>query len=570
MFHQCLKYFLLLALFAPAAFAADAPILKNTERFSPVLGQNGMVVSENDIASKVGAEILQKGGNAIDAGVAVGFALAVAYPQAGNLGGGGFMMVHHQGDTIALDYRETAPAALTAEHFLDKNGDVDTQKSQRSLKASGVPGTVAGLLYALEHYGTMNRKQVMAPALALAENGFEVGNHLHNALKRSKDRLLKSGGAKDVFYRNGAPLPVGTKLKQPALYATLKAIADEGADAFYNGVIARKLVSNNIQNGGVLSLADLQNYRVIPREPVWGTFQNRRIAAMPPPSSGGIHVVQMLNVLKGYDLNTFGHNSGAYLHLLAESMRRAYADRSKHLGDPEFYPVPHHWLTSQSYASKLRAGIDLQRATPSEQVNPGKAPAPESRETTHFSVLDKWGNGVSNTYTLNFSFGNGHLVPELGFLLNNELDDFAIRPGVPNAYGLVGGEANKVAGGKRPLSSMTPLFMFAGEDLRLAAGSPGGSHIITAVLQTVLNLTAFDFNLASAVSLPRIHHQWLPDVLFAEQGISPDTITLLELRGHVVMPTQPIGSVQAAARLASGGFAGISDPRRTGMAIGVD
>lgn len=561
---------MLFALMALPSVAADAPILKNTERFSPVTGQNGMVVSENDIATQVGAEILAKGGNAIDAAVAVGFALAVTYPQAGNLGGGGFMLVHHEGETMALDYRETAPQALTAAHFLDEKGQVDPEKSQRSLKATGVPGTVAGLLYALETSGTMSREQVMAPALELAKDGFVVDHHLHNALERSKDRLLKSGGAGDVFYQDGAPLPIGETLQQPALYKTLQKIADHGARAFYQGDIAQALVADSKENGGLLALEDFSGYEVVPRVPVYGTFRGHRIAAMPPPSSGGIHIVQMLNILKNDDLKSFGHNSGAYLHLLAETMRRAYADRSKHLGDPDFYNVPQKWLTSEAYAAALRTTINLQDATPSDDVRPGTAPTPESRETTHFSVLDKWGNGVSNTYTLNFSFGNGHLVPELGFLLNNELDDFAIRPGVPNAYGLVGGEANKVEPGKRPLSSMTPLFLFKDDQLKLTAGSPGGSHIITAVLQTVINHVAFDFNLATSIAMPRVHHQWLPDVLFAEQGISPDTITLLELRGHVVAPTRPIGSVQAAMRLPDGTFAGYSDPRRTGNAMGVE
>lgn len=576
MFPPCLKkclklFFIALVLaFAPLAAAArDAPILKNTERFNPVVAQGGMVVSENPLASQVGAAVLQQEGNAVDAAVAVGFSLAVTYPQAGNIGGGGFMMVHKDGETTALDYRETAPAVLEARHYLDENGEVDTALSRRSHKATGVPGTVAGLLHALENHGTFSRAAAMAPALKLAKDGFVVDAHLHSALIRSKERLLQSGGAREVFYQDDQPLPVGAVLKQPALYNTLKAIAQKGTQAFYNGDIARKLVANSQKNDGLLAMADLQNYRVLEREPVWGTYRNHRIAAMPPPSSGGVHIVQILNMLKNDDLPSFGHNSAAYLHLLAESMRRAYADRSKHLGDPDFYDVPLAWLTSQPYANKLRAQIDLQQATPSELVRPGVKPIPESRETTHFSVLDRWGNGVSNTYTLNFSFGNGHLVPELGFLLNNELDDFAIRPGVPNAYGLVGGAANKVEGGKRPLSSMTPLFMFEGDTLTLAAGSPGGSHIITAVLQTILNLTAFDFNLASAVALPRIHHQWLPDVIFAEQGHSPDTITLLELRGHVVAPTRPIGSVQAARRLPDGSFSGYSDPRRTGHAVGV-
>lgn len=573
MFPPCLNVFYaaLFILSAPmAALAKDAPILKNAERFSPVVANGGMVVSENPIASNVGAAMLAKGGNAVDAAVAVGFALAVTYPQAGNLGGGGFMMVHKDGQTTALDYRETAPMAIEAAHFLNEEGKVDPEKSRRSLKATGVPGTVAGLLHALENYGTLTRAATMAPALKLAKDGFVVDHHLHAALARSAERLQASGGAKAVFYSDeGEPSPVGKVLKQPALYKTLRTISDNGADAFYKGEIAQALVADSRANGGVLTLADLRNYKALERTPVWGEYKQKRIAAMPPPSSGGVHIVQILNMLKNDDLQSFGHNSAAYTHLLAESMRRAYADRSKHLGDPGFYNVPQKWLTSQAYADWLRAGIDLQRITPSALVRPGTPAAAESRETTHFSVLDKWGNGVSNTYTLNFSFGNGHMPPALGFLLNNELDDFAIRPGVPNAYGLVGGEANKVEGGKRPLSSMTPLFMFDGDSLTLAAGSPGGSHIITAVLQTVLNLAAFDFNLASAIALPRVHHQWLPDVLFAEQGISPDTITLLELRGHIVAPTRPIGSVQAAARRPDGTFAGFSDPRRTGVAVGV-
>ncbi len=563
-----IKILTIFSLFLFASFAQAEPIQTNFERFTPVVASNGMVVSEEPLATKVGVEILRRGGNAVDAAVAVGFALAVTLPQAGNLGGGGFMMVHHSQKTSAIDYREVSPQALIATDFLKEDGSLDEGKSRYSHVASGVPGSVAGLLYALENYGTLSRKEVMQPAMKLAKDGFEMSHKLHRSLTQAAPKLLRGGSAKNVFFdKQGEVLAAGAILKQPDLYRTLQLISDKGTSAFYTGEIAKKLVADSNANGGRLTVEDLANYTVENRKPIWGEYRGYKIAAMPPPSSGGVHVVQMLNMLKSDDLKKLGHNSAEYIHLLAETMKRAYADRSKHLGDPDYYNVPQQWLTSSVYAKELRENIG-NNATPSSAIHAGVAPIPESPQTTHFSVIDANGNGVSNTYTLNFSYGNGHMPKGLGFLLNNEMDDFAILAGIPNAYGLVGGKANAIESGKRPLSSMTPVLMFSDGELVMAAGSPGGSRIITAVLQTILNVVDFGFNIATAVSLPRVHHQWLPDELKVEQGISPDTITILQAKEHIIKPTKPLGSVQAIIRDNAKNLTAISDPRRMGLAAG--
>ena len=537
-----------IALLAVAPGRAETPIIDYRDRFHPVVGESGMVVSQEALASAVGARILERGGNAVDAAVAVGFALAVTLPQAGNLGGGGFMLVHlAQGDrTIAIDYREMAPAAAHRDLFVGADGQVDTELARFSHRSAGVPGTVAGLLHALEHYGSLPLAEVLAPAIALAEEGIEVTRPLAFSLGEAKRRLSKSAAAAEYFLLpDGSPPPVGYRWRQADLAKTLTRIAEDGRKAFYEGEIARAIVAEMAAHDGLITAQDLAAYQVVEREPVQGSYRGYRIAAMPPPSSGGVHLVQMLNILEGWELAELGHNSAAYLHRLIESMRRAYADRSRYLGDPDFVSVPVAELTARDYAARLRGAIDLEHATPSAAVAPGLDLPAESPQTTHFSVWDRQGNVVSNTYTLNFSYGSGIAVAGAGFLLNNEMDDFSAQPGAPNAFGLLGGEANAIAPRKRPLSSMTPAMLFKDGKPVLATGSPGGPVIITAVLQTILNRVDFGMNVAEAVAQPRIHHQWQPDEVYYETGISPDTLKLLRGMGHrLVASPRVLGRTQ--------------------------
>ena len=539
-----------LALTAPAA--NEPAIIDYGDRFHPVVSETGMVVSQEAIASRIGADILARGGNAVDAAVATGFALAVTLPQAGNLGGGGFMMIYLADEkrTLALDYREMAPLAAHRDLFIDKLGMVDRNKARFSLYSAGVPGTVAGLVHALTTYGTLSLAEVLEPAIKLAEKGFRVTRPLSFSIARAEKRLKKSTASTGYYFlEDGSPLPQGYIWKQTDLAATLKQIGNTRGESFYTGSIAKKIIAEMQKQGGLISAEDLAAYRVVERKAVTGTYRGYDIAAMPPPSSGGVHLVQMLNILEGWQLPTLGHNGANYLHRLIESMRRAYADRSEYLGDPDFNPVPIAELTDKKYAAKLRDSIDLGTATPSGDIKPGLDLPEESPQTTHFSVWDKHGNVVSNTYTLNFSYGSGIAVTGAGFLLNNEMDDFSAKPGVPNAYGLVGGEANAIEPRKRPLSSMTPVMVFKDGKPVLTTGSPGGSSIINTVLQTVLNVVDFDMNIAKAAAQPRIHHQWLPDLVFHEAGFSPDTLERLKAMGHttkqsphVIGRTQTISS----------------------------
>lgn len=524
------------------------PIIDMGARFHPQVGRQGMVVAQT-LASQVGADILSKGGNAIDAAVATGFALAVTFPQAGNLGGGGFMMIYlaEEQRTIAVDYREMAPAAAGADLFLDADGNVDKAKARFSHAAAGVPGTVAGLAHVLEKYGTMSLKQVLQPAIDLARKGFVVSDALAQSLAWRGEQMRKHPASAEYFFRaDGSNLQVGDVLKQADLANTLRLIAREGADAFYKGQIAELIVAEMQRGNGLITLQDLSNYQVIERAAVTGTYRGYTIASMPPPSSGGVHLVQMLNMLESQDLAGMGHNSAEYLHHLIETMRRAYADRSHYLGDPDYVDVPVEQLIDKTYARSQVDGIDKKRASKSADIRPGALLPEESPQTTHYSVWDKHGNVVSNTYTLNFSYGSGIAVAGAGFLLNNEMDDFSAKPGVPNAYGLVGAEANSIAPGKRPLSSMTPTLVFQDGKPIIATGSPGGSTIITVVLQLLLNVIDFDMNIAEATAAPRIHHQWLPDRVMVEEGISPDTAALLEAKGHqLVKSRRVIGRAQS-------------------------
>ncbi|WP_415715089.1 gamma-glutamyltransferase [Roseibium sp.] len=557
-----------MTLFVSPLWAQDTPIYSLKDRFHPVTAPNGMVASQEAVATKVGVEILKKGGNAVEAAIATGFALAVTLPRAGNLGGGGFMMIHmaDSGETEALDYREMAPAAAFKDMFLDDEGNPDKQKSRYSGLAIGVPGTVAGFEAAFEKYasGNLTWPDLVAPAIDLAENGITVTPSLSAALTSAAPRLTWDPATAAIFYRQGIVPPApGEILKQQDLASTLRLIAEQGAKGFYQGPVAQKISAKVQAAGGGMTTEDLANYKPVWRTAVTGDYRGYEIASMPPPSSGGIHIVQILNMLETYPLDEFGPNSADTIHVMAEAMRRAYADRSKFLGDPDFVEIPAKGLTSEDYAAELVETISVERATASEEIRPGVPQPYESNETTHYSVVDKDGNAVSNTYTLNFSYGVGLTADGTGVLLNNELDDFSAKPGVPNAYGLIGGTANAVEGGKRPLSSMSPTLVFKDGAFYMATGSPGGSRIITTTLQIILNVVDHGMNIAEATAATRIHNQWLPDEIRIEEGLSPDTIALLEQRGHTLVVKNAMGSTQSIMSI-DGILAGASDPRRPG------
>ncbi len=532
----------------------------------PVHGQHGMVATEEATATRIGLEVLQQGGNAVDAAVTVGFALAVTLPRAGNLGGGGFMLVHDaaSGDTVAIDYREKAGGNAFRDMFLNENGEADPEKSRYSGLAVGVPGTVAGLALALERYGTISLAQALAPAIRLAEQGIVVSEDLAASLDGVGDRLGKWPSSTKVFCKaGGAPYQPGETLVQRDLAASLRLIAEQGPEALYRGPIGQKVVAAVARAGGHLTIADLRSYEAVVREPVRGDYRGYEIVSMPPPSSGGVHIVQILNTLEGFPIGSLGHNGAETIHLMAEAMKFAYADRSAYLGDPDFVAVPVAALTSKAYAAHLRGLIDRNRARPAVEIKPGDLTPFESPDTTHFSIVDAAGNAVANTYTLNFSYGTGLVADGTGILLNNELDDFSAKPGVPNAYGLIGGDANAVGPNKRPLSSMSPTIVLRQGRPFLVTGSPGGSRIITTVLQIIMNVIDHGMNIAEATYAPRIHHQWLPDELRIEEGLSPDTIRLLEQMGHKVTVQDAMGSTQSIMVTAAGLF-GSSDPRTPG------
>jgi len=570
-----ISFFLVLSSFS---LASEKAIIDPSARFHPLVSDRGMVVSQEMLASQVGADILARGGNAVDAAVATGFALAVTLPRAGNLGGGGFMLVHlaAENKTVAIDYREMAPASASRDMFLDAEGDVDNKKARYSMQSSGVPGTVAGLLHALDSYGTMSLKQVLQPAIELAANGFKVSMDLSSSLQARQQTMHKNPASKEYFYKaDGAGYEYGETLVQKHLAATLQRIAKKGRSGFYQGKTAQLIVAEMQRSGGLISHKDLTSYRVIERTPVCGDYRGNSVCAMPPPSSGGVHMLQMLNILEGWDLASLGHNSAAYIHRLVESMRRAYADRSSYLGDPDYFPVPVAELTDKQYATELREQINLAKSSRSADIRPGldnRSAGKESTETTHFSTWDRWGNVVSNTYTLNFSYGSGISVTGAGFLLNNEMDDFSAKPGSPNGYGLVGGIANAIEPGKRPLSSMTPTIVFdkSGAPI-LATGSPGGSTIITIVMQMLLNIIDFDMNVAEATAAPRIHHQWLPDRVFYEAGVSADTLQVLREMGHQLNDkTSRLGATQSIQADSDGAmFYGTADYRREGSGVAI-
>ena len=550
--------------------ANDLPIVEYNSINHPVIDDKGMVVSQRMIASEVGAQILKKGGNAVDAAVATGLALAVVLPRAGNLGGGGFMVVYlkEEDKTIAIDYREKAPSAATRDLFLDENGDYDRKKAQFSLLSAGVPGSVAGFHHALTKYGTLSWQEVLEPAIRLAEEGFVIPHDLANTLasKRYRERLSSNPAAAKVFFKEDKGLySAGEILIQTDLASTLKELSRNGPDAFYAGNIAQLIVEEMERNGGLITLEDLKNYNVAERQPLIGSYKGYEIVSMPPSSSGGTHLIQMLNMLEEFPIKEMGFGSADTIHILAEVMKRAYADRSKYLGDSDFYKVPSS-LTSKKYAISLNKDISLDKVTPSEDISPGDPYPYESPDTTHFSVMDRYGNAVSNTYTLNFSYGSGKMIPGTGMLINNEMDDFSSKPGTPNGYGLLGSEANAIEGNKRPLSSMTPTIIFKDQKPYMVFGSPGGSRIITTVLQVALNVMEHEMNIAQAVHSPRMHHQWLPEVLMLEQGFGSDTEKLLESKGYRLYPSSTMGSVQAIIKEGNY-FYGSADPRRPSAGV---
>lgn len=553
-------------------FANDLPIIEYQAINHPVIDNQGMVVSQRKIASEVGAQILKEGGNAVDAAVATGLALAVVLPRAGNLGGGGFMIIHlkEEDRNIAIDYREKAPSGAFRDLFLDENGNYDKKKAQFSLLSAGVPGSVAGFHHALMNYGTLSWEEVLKPAIRLAEEGFEIPHDLANTLasKRYRARLSSNEAAAKVFYKEDKSLyKAGEILVQNDLASTLRQLSEFGPDAFYKGEIAKLIVKEMERNGGLITLEDLSNYQIAERKPLNGQYKDYKIVSMPPSSSGGTHLIQMLNMLEEFPIKEMGFGSAESIHILAEVMKRAYADRSKYLGDTDFYKVPSS-LTSKDYAKSLNAFISKDKITPSDEISAGNPFPYESPDTTHFSVMDSFGNAVSNTYTLNFSYGSGMMIPGTGMLINNEMDDFSSKPGTPNGYGLLGSEANAIEGNKRPLSSMTPTIIFKNDEPYMVFGSPGGSRIITTVLQVALNVMDHDMNIAQAVHSPRIHHQWLPEILMIESGFGPDTERLLTEKGYKLYPSSTMGSVQAIMKEGDY-FYGSADPRRPSAGVAI-
>ena len=533
----------------------------------PVHARHAMVVTVEQHATDAGVAVLEAGGNAVDAAVAVGFALAVTHPSAGNIGGGGFMLVRFaDGRSTFIDFRERAPEKASRNMYLDASGKA-TQDSVMGYRAAGVPGSVRGFEYASKKYGRKPWTDALAPAVALADKGFPISYGFAKSLRGSAGLLGRFPESKRIFLRDGKPYEAGETFVQPELARTLERIREQGARDFYEGETARLLAADMERHGGLVTLADLRDYAVVDRTPLTGTYRGYDIVTAPPPSSGGPGILEMLGVLEGSGYEKSGVGSAAELHYLAETMRRYFADRAAWLGDPDFVKVPLAGLLDPVYLAQLRRSIDPEHASPSSQIRAGKPPGTESSETTHYSIVDAEGNAAAVTYTLNFGYGNGVTVPGLGFLLNNEMDDFAAKPGEPNAFGLVQGEANAIQPRKRPLSSMTPTIVTRGGKLELVLGTPGGPTIINSVLEVLLNVVDFGMNVQDAVNFPRIHHQWLPDQLVMERGFSPDTIALLKARGHQVKMTGSIGEV-AAIQSRDGWLEGAADPRTEGMAKG--
>lgn len=509
-----------------------------------VRAASGMVVSASTIASRVGAEVLEAGGNAVDAAIATGFALAVTHPTAGNIGGGGFMVIRFpDGRSTAIDFRETAPAAAHPNMWLDENGEYSFERHHNSHLAVGVPGTVAGFAMAHDKYGSNQWRDLVTPAVLLADDGFDLPAAVAASFEGAMRRFERYPSSVTAFSKDGEPYAAGERFRQPDLARSLERIAAQGRDGFYTGETARLIAEEMIRGGGIITEADLAAYEAIEREPVRGTYKGYEVIAMPPPSSGGVAMVQMLNILEGYDLASMGHNSPEYVHHLTEAMRRAYLDRARYLADPAFAEVPVDWLTSKAYADELRGGISSTQASLSDSAD--AMSAPESPETTHYSVVDKDGMAVSVTYTLEFGYGSGIVTTGGGFLLNNEMGDFNANPGVTTSQGLIGTEPNLTRPGQRMLSSMSPTIVARDGDLVAVIGSPGGRTIINSVMQVFLNLAEFGMDAQAAVNAHRFHHQWLPDrVRMEEDGLSDSEVDALESMGHTINVRGRQGSTQ--------------------------
>lgn len=538
----------------------------------PVRARHGMVTSASAIASRVGVEIMKKGGNAVDAAVAVGLALAVVYPVAGNIGGGGFMTIRMaDGRTTVIDYREMAPGRASRNMYLDERGRVIPEASTIGYRAVGVPGTVAGMALALKTFGTLAWEDLVRPAEKLAREGFPVDDRLIRSLRAYRSVLSRFPDSRRIFLHNGRGYREGDLLRQPELAATLRRLMEYGPDEFYRGETARLIAEDMARNGGLITLDDLKSYRAIERRPLRTTYRGYEIITVPPPSSGGVALIEMLHMLEPYDLAALGHNSADYVHLLVEVMRRAFADRAAFLGDPDFSPLPVAGLISRAYADERRKTIDMMRATPSTEIGHGDPLPYESEQTTHYTIVDAAGNVVSNTYTLNSGFGSGVVAHGTGILLNNEMDDFTSKPGVPNQFGLIQSEANSIAPRKRPLSAMTPTIVLKDGRPYFAVGSPGGPTIINTVLQVILNIIDFHMNIQQAIDMPRVHHQWLPDrIVYEPFGLSRDTIEALKRRGHTFAHRpRYMGDAQGVMIDPQTGMRlGASDGRRGGQAVG--
>jgi gamma-glutamyltranspeptidase/glutathione hydrolase len=546
---------------------------------APVAGENGMVVTAQHLATHVGVDVLKAGGNAVDAAVAVGYALAVVYPAAGNLGGGGFMTVQlADGRKTFLDFREKAPLAATADMYLDKAGNVVEGLSAKGHLAVGVPGTVSGMELALSKYGTLKRTQVIAPAIKLAENGFALEQGDIDLLHTATGEFEKDKDLRAIFLHNGQPLQVGQKLVQKDLAKTLKEISVKGSDGFYKGWVAKALVDSSQAGKGIITQADLDKYKTRELAPIECDYRGYHVVSAPPPSSGGVVICQIMNILEGYPMADLGYHSAQGLHYQIEAMRHAYVDRNSYLGDPDFVKNPIEHLLDKNYATKLRDAIEPNKAGDSQAIKPGVAPH-EGNNTTHYSIVDKWGNAVSVTYTLNDWFGAGVMASKTGVILNDEMDDFTVKVGVPNMYGLVQGEANAIAPGKAPLSSMSPTIVTKDGKAVMVVGTPGGSRIITATLLTILNVIDYKMNIQEAVDAPRFHQQWMPDTTNLETfAVSPDTQKILESWGHKFAGPQDANHLAAilvgapslgGKPVGNNRFYGANDPRRnTGLSLG--
>lgn len=573
-FNNRQRYFslLLLLAFLVGSCKHDTPQDNALVSGRGVIASHGMVTSAHPLASKVGAQIMQQGGNAYDAAVAVHFALAVVYPGAGNIGGGGFAVYRKaNGESGSLDFREKAPKQASENMYLDQNGEVVPRLSSFGALAVGVPGSVDGMIALYEKLGSLPFEKLIQPAIDLAENGFELTEKEARKYNRSQEAILQANDSSSYFFNGGRQWKTGDRVVLPHLAETLQLIRDKRREGFYKGPTAENLMEEIKQSGGIITQEDLDDYHSVWRKPVIGAYKNYTVISMPPPSSGGVALLQLLRGSESFDFKAFGHNSAKSIHAMTELERRVYADRATHLGDPDFYEVPVDMLLDSSYLSQRFSDISMETKTDSRAIKEGNVEVIESIETTHFSIVDKDRNAVSVTTTLNGTFGSKVFVEKSGFFLNNEMDDFSVKPGVPNQFGLVGGEANAIAPEKRMLSSMTPTILEKNGELFMVVGSPGGSTIITSVYQTILNVCEYGMNIQDAINARKTHHQWLPDlVLYEKNGLDSLVIRELEALGHSLQERGAIGRLNAVTVLPGGSLQGGSDPRGDDTAVGVN